>query len=143
MSIVGSCLCQSIKYELSEAEFFPVENCHCENCRKTAGAAFGTYLAVNNADFKWLEGEALLTKYESSPLTYRCFCSRCGSPLVAYDDKEIRCITLGSTDDDPGVRPESHIYVSSKAPWYEIGDDLPQFDLRGPGTKPPVDTEAS
>jgi len=34
-------------------------------------------------------------------------------------------------DDDPGVRPESHIFVGSKAPWYDITDDLPQFAESG------------
>jgi len=37
-------------------------------------------------------------------------------------------IALGTLDDDPGIRPERHIYVGSKAPWFEITDDLPQHD---------------
>jgi hypothetical protein len=35
---------------------------------------------------------------------------------------------LPTLDDDPGIRPERHIYVGSKAPWFEITDDLPQHD---------------
>ena len=35
-------------------------------------------------------------------------------------------LALGTLDDDPGVRPVDHIFVGSKAPWYEITDDLPQ-----------------
>ena len=35
-------------------------------------------------------------------------------------------IALGVLDDDPGVRPERHTFVGSKAPWFEITDDLPQ-----------------
>jgi len=96
-------------------------------------------VAVRRAKFRWLEGEDLVTRFESSPRTWRCFCSVCGSPLAAFDDTEIRCITLGSTDGDPGMRPEFHIYVSEKAPWYDITDDLPQYELRSPETRPPVD----
>ena len=139
MTIKGSCLCQAVKYEVNNAELFPISNCHCENCRKSHSSAFGSYVAFKSADFKWLEGEDLVTHFESSPLTYRCFCSVCGSPLAAFDDKEIRCITLGSTDGDAGLRPEFHIYTSSKAPWYEITDALPQFELRSPETRPPLD----
>ena len=40
-----------------------------------------------------------------------------------WDVVSIRCGTL---DDDPGLRPAVHAYVASQAPWYEIGDDLPQ-----------------
>ncbi|NKB35755.1 MAG: GFA family protein [Gammaproteobacteria bacterium] len=139
MTIKGSCLCQSVKYELSDAEFYPVTNCHCPNCRKVSGVAYGTYLAVKQAKFRWLMGEDLVTKYESSPETYRSFCSRCGSPLAAFDGEDIRCITLGSTDGDIGKRPESHIYVSDKAPWFEITDNLPQHELRSPDTRPQYD----
>jgi len=35
-------------------------------------------------------------------------------------------LAMGSLDDDPGVRPLCHIFVDSKAPWYEITDNLPQ-----------------
>jgi hypothetical protein len=37
-------------------------------------------------------------------------------------------IALGTLDDDPGIRPERHIYVGSKALWFEITDNLPQYD---------------
>jgi hypothetical protein len=35
-------------------------------------------------------------------------------------------VTFGSLEDDPGGRPLAHIFVASKAPWFEIADDLPQ-----------------
>lgn len=35
-------------------------------------------------------------------------------------------IPMGGLDDDPGMRPQPHIFVGSKAPWFEIADDLPQ-----------------
>ena len=35
-------------------------------------------------------------------------------------------VALGTLDGDPGVRPSLHIFVGSKAPWYEIADDLPK-----------------
>ena len=28
---------------------------------------------------------------------------------------------------DPGQRPDAHIFTASKAPWHDIADDLPQF----------------
>jgi hypothetical protein len=35
---------------------------------------------------------------------------------------------MGSLVDAPTIRPTQHIYVGSKAAWFEITDDLPQFD---------------
>jgi len=37
-------------------------------------------------------------------------------------------ISVGSLDDDPQSRPVAHENVGSKAPWFEITDDLPQFE---------------
>jgi hypothetical protein len=35
---------------------------------------------------------------------------------------------MGSLIDSPTIRPTAHIFVGSKAPRFEITDDLPQFD---------------
>ena len=37
-------------------------------------------------------------------------------------------IPAGSLDVNPGIKPDKHIFVDLKAPWYEIEDGLPQFD---------------
>jgi hypothetical protein len=37
-------------------------------------------------------------------------------------------VAMGSLRDVPSIRPSEHIFVGSKAPWFEITDDLPQFD---------------
>jgi hypothetical protein len=37
-------------------------------------------------------------------------------------------IPAGGIDQDPGIRPQAHIRVGSKAPWVEITDDLTQLD---------------
>jgi hypothetical protein len=36
-------------------------------------------------------------------------------------------VALATLDDDLGVRPGFHIFVGSKAPWFEITDGLPQY----------------
>ena len=35
-------------------------------------------------------------------------------------------VPMGALDDDPGIRPQAHIFVASKAPWDTIEDALPQ-----------------
>jgi hypothetical protein len=56
-------------------------------------------------------------------------CGICGSLLfsVVRDGAYVH-VAIGSLVDAPSVRPTSHIFVGSKAPWFEITDDLPQFD---------------
>jgi hypothetical protein len=40
-------------------------------------------------------------------------------------------------DDDPGVRPKLHVFVGSKASWWEISGNLPQHAKWLPGFAPP------
>jgi hypothetical protein len=36
-------------------------------------------------------------------------------------------VPAGTLDTDPGPLPIHHIYVDSKAPWFEITDALPRY----------------
>ena len=36
-------------------------------------------------------------------------------------------IRMGGFDGDPGIRPQFHTFVDSRAAWDEIHDDLPQW----------------
>lgn len=53
-----------------------------------------------------------------------CHCSMCpvcGSNLFTRFDARPQelGLALGILDDDPGSRPTRHLFVGSKAPWYE------------------------
>ncbi len=48
--------------------------------------------------------------------------------------QKLSWVSLGTITGDPELRPEAHIFVGSKARWYEITDDLPQFDEWPPVT---------
>ena len=113
-------------------------NCHCSMCRKATGAAFRSRAHVSTDAFRWVQGEELLSRYESSPGHIRTFCRVCGSTLVTIfpDLPEELGLAMGTLDDDPGLRPQFHVYVASKAPWHEISDRLPQFETTPEGGAP-------
>ena len=74
------------------------------------------------------KGQELLKFYESSPGEHKGFCSNCGSSLYTKFDAvpDIYGFPLGTLDTDPDVKAGRHVFVGSKAPWFEITDDLPQ-----------------
>jgi len=125
----GSCLCGGVRYEVT-GELTGALNCHCSMCRKAHGAAFRSRARVAAGDFRWVQGEELVTYYESSPGNHRGFCRVCGTALLSrFDfDEASYGLPLGPLDDDPGVKPEKHVFVASKAPWFDITDDLPRFE---------------
>jgi hypothetical protein len=125
----GSCLCGGVRYE-ADAELGPSVHCHCTQCRKASGTSFATNASLPASAFRFVEGEALVGAFESSPGTFRCFCTRCGSPLikrVADRPDELR-LRLGTLDDDPHTTPAAHIFLRSRAPWTVLADDLPKHE---------------
>jgi len=75
-----------------------------------------------------LNGEEHIVKWESMPGHFRCFCGRCGSVVPGAPFGSLMFVPAGNFDEDPGARPEMHIFVGSKAPWFDITDALPQFE---------------
>lgn len=136
--LTGKCLCEKVTYEIA-GELGPIYNCHCSKCRRWHGSAFRTRATVPSERFRWLSGKDKLSQYHSSDDTVKWFCSVCGSNLVStYDDRpEVMGIPLGGLEQDPGNRPEAHIFVASKSPWHDISDDLPQHD-EWPGSEEEV-----
>jgi len=125
----GSCLCGGIRYE-AEGALTDAVFCHCTMCQKSSGTVFATNASVPVAGFRIVEGEALLAQYESSPGQWRCFCARCGSPIVKRydDDRGFVRIRLGSLDDPVKVDLALHLHVASKVPWFDITDGKPQVE---------------
>ncbi len=124
----GSCLCGKIVYEADEFDA-PIVHCHCRKCRKAHSSAFATTAPVLRENFRWLQGEGLLSFFESSPGKRRHFCSNCGSQLIAeWIDKPVVIIRMGCLDSEPGSKPQIHIWRSEGASWYDPGDDLPQLE---------------
>jgi hypothetical protein len=144
-TVRGSCLCGGVKFEITGPLSNPL-NCHCSQCRKQHGAAFRSRIRVLQSDFRWIQGEELVQFYESSPDFRRGFCSRCGSPILNQPGPNSRNarihqqaapelgIPLAILDGEPPVRPQCHVFVGSKAPWYEITDDLPQYEEYAPSS---------
>ena len=121
----GSCLCGRVTYEVEEIAA-AIVHCHCRKCRKAHGSAFSTTAPVRREHFAWRSGEALTRNFESSPGKKRHFCSHCGSHLMAeWTDRAYVIIRLGCLDDDPGRRPEMHIWRSEGACWYDPDEQIP------------------
>jgi hypothetical protein len=131
----GSCLCGAVRYEVS-GSLDRLTHCHCSQCRKAHGAAFGSYARVKRAEFRFVTGEDDVASYASLPGVRRTFCQRCGATLqfIRESRPDVFSLAVGTLDSDPGIRPSHHIFVGSKAPWYEITDGLPQYEQRQPPT---------
>lgn len=126
-TLEGSCLCGRVRYRV-RGPLGAMSNCHCTDCRKSHGAAFATYADAPRTHFTFLAGEDQLETYRAGSGTKRSFCRICGSTLVCFSDDDPATIEIaaGALDTPLHRRPEYHIFVRSRVPWYEIRDDRPQ-----------------
>ena len=123
----GSCLCGTVRWQI-EPPYNRMTHCHCSMCRKAHAAPFATYISMPREGYTLLAGGEAITDYESAPGFHRAFCGTCGSVVPSRENGEWVYVPAGPLDGDPGMRPERHIFVASKAPWYVIADDLPRHD---------------
>jgi hypothetical protein len=123
----GSCLCGQVQYRI-DGIIRGIIYCHCGQCRKASGSAFATNAAVPAYAFKIVTGSHTIKSFESSPGKKRWFCGHCGSPIYSQSVETFATVyvRIGTLDDDPKRKPDIHIHTASKAPWYEITDNLPK-----------------
>ena len=132
--LTGGCLCGGVRFEV-RGPFLRAGHCHCSRCRRHSGAAASTQGRVRGEDFRLIAGAELVRAYRTPGHATKAFCSVCGSSLFGGSwpvGPEVS-IRLGAMDGDPGIRPQVHTFVASRAPWDVITDDLPQH----PGPLPP------
>lgn len=125
--IRGSCLCGEVAYELARPPTV-MNICHCSMCRKVTGSSYGVFAHTSLDNFRWIAGEAGITRYESSPGEFRAFCSVCGSNVPISESDGSVIIPAGTFDSDPQARPVVQIFAGSRAPWHEMANDPPAFE---------------
>jgi hypothetical protein len=123
--LVGGCECGAVRYEVADA-FLYAANCHCSRCRAATGTAFKAFAGIEREQLAITVGDdRLMIVGEADANHTRC--GSCGSLLFSVvRDGAFVHVALGSLVDAPSIRPTEHIFVGSKAPWYEITDTLPQ-----------------
>jgi hypothetical protein len=125
--LVGRCECGHVRYRVAD-EFRYAANCHCSNCRAGTGSAFKPFAGIERDKLTVEEGADTLLVYGTDQGNHTR-CGVCGSLLfsVVRDGAYVH-VAMGSLVDEPSIRPTEHIFVGSKAPWFEITDDLPQAE---------------
>ena len=123
----GACECGAVRYRVAD-EFEYALNCHCSRCRAGTGSAFKAFAGIEREKLEVTAGADTLLVFGDDDANHTR-CATCGSLLYSIvRDGTYAHVALGSLVEEPTVRPTAHIFVGSKAPWFEITDELPQFE---------------
>ena len=125
MEFTGECVCGGTRYVLKSRPFALVD-CHCVDCRRSAGAPYVTWGSVPRADLS-------VTKREPRKVAHanriRSFAACCGTHLFFEDtkDSETVDVTIASLDDPTQFAPQKAIWLEDKLPWVKLDKSLPVF----------------
>ena len=109
----GGCLCGDVRI-VATGRPYRVGLCHCLDCRKHHGALFHAS-AIFPATAVTVEGE-------TRDYAGRCFCPRCGSPVLGRSGDEIG-VNLGALDAPDLLQPTYELWTVRRESW------LPPFPL--------------
>jgi hypothetical protein len=126
-ALAGKCLCGAVHYAVQD-EFVYAANCHCSNCRRTTGSAFKPFAGIARDKLDLVKGADKLMIFGGEN-AHDAHCKACGSLLYSLvRGGAFVHVAMGTLVGEPTIRPTAHIFVGSKARWFAITDDLPQYE---------------
>ncbi|UCG74299.1 MAG: GFA family protein [Chromatiales bacterium] len=132
----GSCLCGAVQYVYRPSrEPIATVVCHCLDCQRYTGTAFGTYILIPSDDFSQT-GEVRSFETEVAPgrINQRNFCVTCGSHMAEYGPAfpGITILPVGTLDDASWIKPAAQCFAGRTQPWAYLNDDIRKFDALPP-----------
>ncbi|KAL4249055.1 Gfa family protein [Abortiporus biennis] len=124
MAYQGGCYCGEVGYELDldSPEEARTSICHCNNCKKFFGSAFGLTTKVPKDRFKITKGSTKehVSNNSSASKLYREFCSTCGSGILEYGEQaasRVRYVMTGTLDDPGELPPQGEFFCRNREKW--------------------------
>ncbi len=122
----GSCLCGAVCFTATLPSRW-VAHCHCSRCQRAHGAAFVTWVGMDETAVRIDDPQDALRWHESALGGRRGFCGRCGSPMLfkgAPWPGELH-IARALFTDPVDREPQAHAYYDTHVSWVTLGDRLP------------------
>ena len=127
----GGCACGAVRYLLEGDPLF-THACHCTDCQRLTGGAFGVSMIIEESQFRRTKGQPMSGELiaDSGYRKKVYFCGACGSSLWNKSSGRPGAITLkpGTLDECDWFKPEAHIWTRSKQPWVQIPEDTASYE---------------
>ena len=126
----GGCLCGATRYRVA-AEPVTVYACHCKDCQRRTGSAFGLSVVVPRNAIEITSGEP--SSYHAELTEGRVKrgvqCGECGARLWGELQKQPGMVVLqaGTLDDTSWVHPAAHVWTRSSQSWFAFPPGVPVY----------------
>jgi hypothetical protein len=123
----GGCDCGGVRYRMTTAPMF-VHCCHCTWCQRETGTAFALNALIEADRVVLLKGAVDVVDTPSNSGKGQKFsrCPRCRIALwsnYSGAGEAIRFVRVGTLDQAFRLRPDIHIFTSTKQPWVILPPD--------------------
>ncbi|SRR5581483_4290361 len=120
----GTCYCGAVEIEATGPPL-GMGYCHCANCRKYSGAPVNAFALWKIDNVKVTRGADSLGHFQSSEISDRRFCTKCGADVMIDHPK------LGLIDVRSGLPPtitfKPSVHVNYEEAILRIKDGLPKL----------------
>lgn len=125
----GGCQCGGVRYTVDPAAVRTLYCCHCRECQRQSGSAFGMSLIVDAKGFRITQGrlKRWVRGTDSGGAACCHFCPDCGCRIYHEycredgDGADAVSVKPGTLDDTGVLRPAGHIWTSRAQPWFSFG----------------------
>lgn len=127
----GGCLCGALRYRVKN-HGLSLAACHCTECQRTSGSAFGLSWIVLRDAVELVSGTPRVFEksFSDGRQKKQSFCGDCGgriwNELVRIP--QIINIKPGTLDDAKWLDPVAHLWLSEKQPWVVVPEGTLRFD---------------
>ena len=130
LPLSGGCQCGRHRY-LVTALPLTLYACHCTECQRQSGGAFGLSMPVARTA---IEGDlARLESWSRNAASGRkvgaLYCGSCGTRLFHEPSRNPDIVNLkpGTLDDTSWIDPVAHLWLASAQPWFRPPDGALTF----------------
>jgi len=129
----GGCLCGAVRYAVKR-EPHTVYACHCTDCQRSTGAAFGISLVVDRSAVAVEKGEPApyAAQLSDGRTKQGMMCANCGTKLWSESmrNRDFLIIRPGSLDDRSWIEPVAHIWTRSAHSWFRFPPGAKLFETQ-------------
>ena len=131
LPLTGGCQCGALRYRLTGPPLM-IYACHCKNCQRSSGSAFGLVANIKESFLELTTGEAgrVMWHSDAGNERYASFCATCGCRIAHGQTPSIGILSLraGTLDDPSWIVPAGHTWTRSAQPWFKFGDGDIQWE---------------
>ncbi|MBH67244.1 MAG: hypothetical protein CMM58_02715 [Rhodospirillaceae bacterium] len=125
----GKCQCGAVRYKII-GEPITAHACHCKDCQKRSGSAFGLSLVFRTDAFTFTgELESYRRIADSGFRLTQYFCPKCGNTIFSENERRENAIVLhpGTLDDTKWFKLNRLIWTSRAQSWCPLPEGFEMF----------------